>query len=377
MLFRRLALHRFIRDHKPAQDVAPAAPALVDACRGILPDSLLELWQKKGIGFYGARQFALIDPRDWQPVLDRWICRSGDEGARIPIALSPFGLLFYFRRLSDTQTDIVYINPVTVETDVIAWGLEDFFSGFMCDPRAVEQLMPPGLIASVWKECGLLEAGQVYVLDQDLLAAQVVKAGRVDALALHRHALDQVQAASEDRFAPKTIAEAVPPEHVERFDAVPQGEGLAGLYLSEYHDRYRLLALAPDGTFQLLHWQVIRAVPTYANIRLCSGSFALGQNDRGDRIVALDLVSNAGSVDGDTEDRVLVAMRAGDQDFLLRETALDRIAAAIAERNVLGHSDGYFRRIALDDPYFGEPNDGRAAPPPADLPNALRALIHD
>lgn len=68
--FRRLALSRFLKAHPPDK-TQPAATDLIAAYAPVLPASLLELWRKKGLGHYGRMQFALIDPRQWQPVLDR------------------------------------------------------------------------------------------------------------------------------------------------------------------------------------------------------------------------------------------------------------------------------------------------------------------
>ncbi len=78
LFFRRLALHRFVKTHPPSRQVSPADRELVSAYDDILPASLIELWRRKGLGFYGDLQLALIDPRPWQPVLDRWIVSPTD-----------------------------------------------------------------------------------------------------------------------------------------------------------------------------------------------------------------------------------------------------------------------------------------------------------
>lgn len=73
--FRRLALFPFIKAHPPRK-TQPVVPDLIAAYAPVLPVSLLELWRQKGLGHYGSMQRALIDPRQWQPVLDRWIAGS-------------------------------------------------------------------------------------------------------------------------------------------------------------------------------------------------------------------------------------------------------------------------------------------------------------
>ena len=97
VFLRRLALHRFVKTHPPSRQVSPAPRELVSAYEGVLPDSLLDLWRRKGLGFYGDLQLALIDPRPWQSVLDRWIISPPGTAPRVPIALTPFGTLLYYR----------------------------------------------------------------------------------------------------------------------------------------------------------------------------------------------------------------------------------------------------------------------------------------
>ncbi|MGN6650259.1 GAD-like domain-containing protein, partial [Trinickia sp.] len=133
LLFRRLALHRFAKTHPPARPVSPAADELIAAYEGVLPASLLELWRQKGLGFYGDLQLTLIDPRAWQPVLDQWIVSSPDAVQRIPIVLTPFGALIYYRKVTATDEDVVYIDPVSKEARTLTWSLDDFFNKFACE----------------------------------------------------------------------------------------------------------------------------------------------------------------------------------------------------------------------------------------------------
>lgn len=102
--FRRLALFPFIKAHPPRK-TQPVVPDLIAAYAPVLPVSLLELWRQKGLGHYGSMQRALIDPRQWQPVLDRWIVSPPDAVRPIAIALTPFGALVYYRKLTPTDEE--------------------------------------------------------------------------------------------------------------------------------------------------------------------------------------------------------------------------------------------------------------------------------
>lgn len=376
VFFRRLALHRFVKTHPPASDAMPASRELIAAYEGILPASLLELWRKKGLGFYGELQLALIDPRPWQPVLDRWITTAPDEVRRIPIALTPFGTLLYYRKLTQTDEDVAGIDPVSKETSVLAWSLDDFFNGFLYRQETLETLVSPDIVLTACQECGELAPGEVYEIDQLLLPMQMLKISKANALDMHRRLRDAVDPPTPKAGEPKTVAGALPAEYRAMFEDAATGPGLAGLYLSSYLDWHRLLALMPDGQYRLLFWCIHYQTFERTDVRGYSGAYEARCNAEGDDVVCLKIELRAGSLGSDANDEQLIAMHTGGDIFLLRESELEDMATAIGGRNVMGRSEYYFRRIRLDEAYPYEPSDGRTAPPYADLPHALQALVH-
>lgn len=377
MLFRRrLTLHRFVKAHPPSRQVAPASRELVSAYEGVLPASLLDLWRRKGLGFYGDLQLALIDPRPWQSVLDRWIVSPPDAVRRVPIALTPFGTLLYYRNLAETAEDVAYIDPVSKKTGELAWSLDDFFNTFLCEQDALEALISPALARSAREACEALAPGEVYEVDQMLLSMQMLRVAKADALDMHRRLRDAVDPPTPKAEEPTTVANALPPKHRSMFEGIATGPGLAGLYLSSYIDWHRLLALQPSGQYRLLFWRIDYQTFERAEMRVYSGSYEISRNSAGDDIVALDVTLRNDSLGSDANDDDLVAMHADGTTFLLRTGGLEDMATAIGGRDVMGRSEYYFRRVTLDSPFVEEPSDGRAAPPFANLPHALQMLIH-
>ena len=374
--FRRPALHRFIEAHPPSRQVSRADSELVAAYEGILPASLLELWRRKGVGFYGDMQLALIDPRHWQAVLNRWIVSPPDDVRRIPIALTPFGVLLYYRKLTATDEDVVFIDPVSKRTSDLAWSLDEFFNRFLCDRQSLESLISPALVQSARKECGALSPGEVYEVDQMLFSMQMLRIAKVDAFEIHRRLRDAVDPPKPTTEKPTTVADALPVEHRTTFDDIADGKGLAGLYLSSYIDWHRLLALRPDGRYSLLFWRVHYRSLERVDVRFYTGTYEISGNADGDEIVALDIVLRADSSGGDDNDDRLVAMHSGETSLLLRVYELGDIATAIGGWDKMGRSEYYFRRVTLHEAFVEEPSDGRAAPPFADLPHILQAMIH-
>lgn len=377
MIFlRRLALHRFVKTHPPSGQVSPAPRELVSAYEGVLPESLLDLWRRKGLGFYGDLQLALVDPRPWQSVLDRWIVSPPNTVRRVPIALTPFGTLLYYRKLTVTDEDVAYIDPVSKKTGDLAWSLDDFFNTCLCEREALESLIPMALVRSAREECGALAPGEVYEVDQMLLPMQMLRIAKVDALDMHRRLRDAVDPPTPTAEKPTIVANALPVEHRSIFENIATGPGLAGLYLSSYIDWHRLLALQPSGQYRLLFWRIHHSTFERTEIRAYSGSYAISANSAGDDIVALEITLREGSLGSDANDEELVVMHAEETTFLLRTEALEDVATAIGGRDVMGRSEHYFRRVTLDDPFVEEPGDGRAAPSFMNLPHALQELIH-
>lgn len=374
--FRRLALHRFIAEHPPSRQVSRADSELVAAYEGILPASLLELWRRKGLGFYGEMQLALIDPRPWQAVLNRWIISPPDDVRRIPIALTPFGVLLYYRKLTATDEDVVFIDPVSKRTSDLAWSLDEFFNRFLCDRQSLESLISPALVRSAREECGALSSGEVYEIDQMLFSMQMLQIAKVDAFEIHQRLRDAVDPPRPTAEKPTTVADALPVEYRPGFEDVAAGQGLTGLYLSSYIDWHRLLALRADGRYNLLFWRIHHRTLERVEVRFYSGAYETSRNAQGDEIVELDIRLRTDSLGGDDNDDRLVVMHSGGTSFLLRVHDLDDIATAIDGWNEMGHSEYYFRRVTLDEAFDEEPSDGRAAPPFADLPHALQALVH-
>ena len=374
--FRRPALQRFVAVHPPSRQVSRADGELIAAYEGILPDSLLELWRRKGLGFYGDRQLALIDPRPWQSVLNRWIVSPSDDVRRIPIVLTPFGVLLYYRKLTATDEDVAFIDPVSKRTSDLAWSLDEFFNRFLCDEQSLESLISPALLRSAREECGALSSGEVYEIDQMLFSMQMLRIAKVDAFEMHRRLRDAVDPPRPTAEKPTTVADALPVEHRSTFENIADGQDLAGLYLSSYSDWHRLLALRPDGRYSLLFWRIHYRSLERVDVRFYTGTYEISRNAEGDEIVELDIILRAGSSGGDDNDDRLVVMHSGGASFLLRIHDLDHIATAIGGWDEMGRSEYYFRRITLDEAFPEESDDSLPAPPFADLPRVLQVLVH-
>ena len=128
-----------------------------------LPEALLELWQNHGFGFYGNGLLQIINPELYQDVLWSWLMKDQPDMTRLPIAISAFGLVFYYRLLSeDGDEDVSFIDPHNSDIGVTAWSLTDFFNDWICDDEIIEQFLEKSALAKAQTQYGKLTDNQMY-----------------------------------------------------------------------------------------------------------------------------------------------------------------------------------------------------------------------
>lgn len=375
-MFDGIKLRDFVSKNPPDARNVPVPKNLAERFEGQLPLALLELWQEYGLGLYGTR-LSLIDPEAWQAMLDRWIVSPRGLAVRAPIALTPFGTLIYYRRLTETDEDVAALDPTTRSSDVLSRNLIEFFNGFMCNPERVDELVPPQWLEVAVKDAGPLAAGEVYHIDS-VLRPIMFKVTKIDAQSLHKSLRDQVDYENAPpAHGPASVEAALPSEHRAMFAAM-EGEGrdLPGLYLSAYIDWRRLLGLRADGEYRLLFWKNDYKTGAPSKVRLYSGQYEVLRTADGDHFIRLDLRMREESLGSDENDSELFIVRTGREIWLLQAASIDDIATAIGGRGTMGRSDEYFRRTRLVDPIPPYESDGIAAPPFDDLPIALQVLVH-
>ena len=184
------ALQRFIDTHPPDTNRQPVSNERLEAWRGYVPDSLLDLWSLCGFGFFGTSQLCLLNPDEWIPILDRWVTSRSGASGRVPILMSPFGDLYYYRRFSaEEDISVIYID--TCEAAVISWNLEDFFNGTLCNSIQLRNLMPAQL-GRIQARYGLLNPGQVYQMVPPI-NGQPISVEKAPALWVHENRLNNIR----------------------------------------------------------------------------------------------------------------------------------------------------------------------------------------
>ena len=130
-------IEKFTKVYAPSENCAKASPELLEAYKGRVPEALLNLWKTHGFGKYGNGLLEIVNPKDFEPTLWTWLGREVDT--YVPIAISAFGELFYYRKLTDTDEDVCIVDIQYRKIETLAWGLDLFFEDFLLDKEMREE----------------------------------------------------------------------------------------------------------------------------------------------------------------------------------------------------------------------------------------------
>ena len=157
-------LQAFLDCFPPDEGVRPAPTELLERFRGVLPDSLLSLWAGPGLGWYGGGLLQLVDPLDHLETLGGWLTRDLSDLSRVPVALTAFGKLVYYRRLGEGVEDVSVLDPHRPAggAEVLAWSLDDAFNEALCDPEVQKDVLDRDLARQAALRLGQLEPGEMF-----------------------------------------------------------------------------------------------------------------------------------------------------------------------------------------------------------------------
>jgi hypothetical protein len=376
-----MKLAPFLKAHPPSPNVVLASQELLEAYHGRLPASLLDLWRAHGLGRYGAHQLLIVDPRVWQSTLDRWIVSPPDAAQRIPIALTPFGNIIYYRKLSATDEDVAIMDPHKRSTDVLAWSGDVFFNEVLCDTERLDQIIPQDLLTAARETHGALGDDEAYEVDATLLAMEMLVLKCVEALEMHKRLRDAVEPPAgtrEDERVKLLLNEALPKEWRSVFEQVSQFRHvsslpLAGLYLSSDVGRHRQLALGADKIYQLLFFSSDSNPRYQFTPRHYSGTYTLAVSPDGEKTLTLDIRLGDDSLGSDANDDELTVLEYDGRRVLLRTGSLEDIADSIHWNSKIRDPENWLVQTSLADTLPHEYPYVLPVPPLETLPPSLRA----
>lgn len=149
----------FLQKYPPTGQLQKPSEEVLNQFRNRLPAELLEFWQAYGFGNYGNGLLKVIDPNDYAEYFYVWL--GGENPTRIPIMLTGFGNILYYRKLTDSVSDIALLDIHHRCTDVCAYSFGEFIQ-LLTDDEAAGPLLDKTLFGQALEKCGSLVGNEVF-----------------------------------------------------------------------------------------------------------------------------------------------------------------------------------------------------------------------
>ena len=122
-------LEKFKNYYQPSSNCVTASEEIIKQYEGKVPDLLIDIWKTFGIGKYNGGLIELISPKDFEPNLWTWLGKEVTD--YVPFAITGFGELLYYRKLTETEEDICLVDIQYRKVEVLTWSMESFFEDFL------------------------------------------------------------------------------------------------------------------------------------------------------------------------------------------------------------------------------------------------------
>lgn len=153
-------LENFKKEFKPAAGCIPAAAETLERYKNKVPESLIEVWKTSGLGKYNDGLIEFINPADFEDNLWTWLGREVPN--YVPFAISGFGELFYFRKLTEDDEDVCLVDIQYRKIETLVWSMEEFLDDFL--PNVVERKLwlREDLFKKAINQYGKIEKNEVF-----------------------------------------------------------------------------------------------------------------------------------------------------------------------------------------------------------------------
>ena len=156
-----MSFENFLNCYEPFKEPKRADEKVVEKYRGLIPENLINFWKNQGMGKYGYGIIEIINPEEYREVLEKWLGKKVPN--YFPIAISGFGELYYYRKISEDVEDVCVIDPHYRSINTCAWSLKGFFEEYLCEDEVLDFVFRKDLFIEAFKNVGILETGDIYM----------------------------------------------------------------------------------------------------------------------------------------------------------------------------------------------------------------------
>lgn len=152
---------KFLNKYALGIELQTPTSQTVEKFQNTLPKELLGFWQEYGFGDYGNGLLKVINPEDYKDILYTWL---GEENPnKVPILMTAFGNLFYYRKLSETDDDVCMLDIHYRQIINCGNSFNEFFEEFIVNDGIEEKLLNKKLFENAVKEKGILDEDEIFL----------------------------------------------------------------------------------------------------------------------------------------------------------------------------------------------------------------------
>jgi hypothetical protein len=151
---------KFISTYKPSDNLIKPKREMVEWYADKLPKVLIDFWQQYGFGNYGDGLIKVVEPSEYMDSFYTWTGKQ--DFSKLPILMTAFGDIFYYRKLSETEEDVCLLDIHYRNIEVCEYSLAGFFEKYIIDAGIAEELIRKPLFEQAVNKLGKLQAREIY-----------------------------------------------------------------------------------------------------------------------------------------------------------------------------------------------------------------------
>lgn len=153
-------LEKFNKYYKADVDNSIASEELIVKYKEKVSSLLIDIWRTTGFGKYNKGLIEIINPEEYKNNLWTWLGREVENYT--PFAITGFGELLYYRKLTETDEDVCMIDIQYRKIETLAWSLESFFEDFLINDEYRKMWLREDIFLNAISENDNLQKGEVF-----------------------------------------------------------------------------------------------------------------------------------------------------------------------------------------------------------------------
>ena len=153
-------IDKFLKKYKPGENLQKPEEEILNFGRQMLPKEIVGLWEDHGFGAYADGLIKVVDPREYMNSLYSWLGRK--DFGRIPIIVTAFGDIFYYRKLTDGENDVSMLNIHYRKIEACGASYQGFFERYILDKGVIKKVLRADLYQQAVKKFGRLGYQDIF-----------------------------------------------------------------------------------------------------------------------------------------------------------------------------------------------------------------------